>query len=88
MAGTSATIVRRAGTEQHPIVRLEGVEDRAGAEALRGDDLTVAPSEAPTLAEGEWWAHELEGCTVVDGGRRARAGQRACSSCPRARRSR
>ncbi len=23
--------------------------------------------EVPALAEGEWWAHELEGCAVVDG---------------------
>ena len=65
VAGMSASIVRRAGTEQHPIVRLEGVGDRAAAEALRGEDLTVAAQQAPTLAEGEWWAHELEGCTVV-----------------------
>ena len=26
--------------------------------------------DAPTLPEGEWWAHELEGCTVLDGERR------------------
>ena len=25
-------------------------------------------AEAPQLAEGEWWAHELEGCAVLDGG--------------------
>ncbi len=63
----TATIVRRAGTEQHPIVRLEGIEDRAAAEALRGMSLGVERPNAPTLAEGEWWAHELEGCEVVDG---------------------
>jgi 16S rRNA processing protein RimM len=68
VAGVSAAIVRRAGTEQHPIVRLEGVEDRAAAEALRGEDLTVAAQQAPALAEGEWWAHELEGCAVVADG--------------------
>jgi 16S rRNA processing protein RimM len=66
--GRPATIVRRAGTEQRPIVRLVGVEDRAAAEALRGSPLTVAAPEAPALAEGEWWAHELEGCEVVDAG--------------------
>ena len=67
VAGRRAAIVRRAGTEQRPIVRLEGVDDRAGADALRGMALTVQELEAPALAEGEWWAHELEGCTVVDG---------------------
>jgi 16S rRNA processing protein RimM len=75
--GTSVTIdgrpreiVRRAGTDQRPIVRVADVYDRDGAEALRGLALTVALQDAPELAEGEWWAHELEGCAVRDGGRR------------------
>jgi 16S rRNA processing protein RimM len=67
--GASAVIVRRAGTEQRPIVRLEGVEDRAGAEAMRGSELSVELRDAPALGAGEWWAHELEGCTVADGRR-------------------
>lgn len=67
VGGKTAAIVRRAGTEQHPIVRLAGVEDRAAAEALRGKSLSVERVKAPALAEGEWWAHELEGCEVVDG---------------------
>jgi 16S rRNA processing protein RimM len=62
-------IVRRAGTDERPIVRLEGVGDRTGAEALRGRELTVEQGDAPALGEGEWWAHELEGCEVHDGGR-------------------
>ncbi|HEV2974039.1 MAG TPA: ribosome maturation factor RimM [Solirubrobacteraceae bacterium] len=64
--GRSAEIVRRAGTEQRPILRLAGVEDRAAAEALRGKALNVAQADAPQLGEGEWWAHELEGCAVLD----------------------
>jgi 16S rRNA processing protein RimM len=67
--GATAAIVRRAGTEQRPIVRLEGVEDRAAAEQLRGAQLSVRLQDAPPLGEGEWWAHELEGCTVADGER-------------------
>ena len=70
LAGASAEIVRRAGTDRRPIVRLEGIEDRAGVEALRGTELTVALADAPVLGEGEWWAHELEGCEVCDGERR------------------
>jgi 16S rRNA processing protein RimM len=70
VAGRRAAIVRRAGTEQRPIVRLEGIEDRAAADALRGMALTVEQTQAPTLAEGEWWGHELEGCAVMDGERR------------------
>jgi 16S rRNA processing protein RimM len=68
VAGRVAAIVRLAGTERRPIVRLEGVEDRSAAEALRGMELTV-DGELPVLQDGEWWAHELEGCTVLDGGR-------------------
>jgi 16S rRNA processing protein RimM len=63
------TIVRRAGTEQRPILRLEGIEDRGAAEALRGSELMVAGAQAPILGEQEWWAYELEGCVVVDGER-------------------
>ena len=69
VADRRTAIVRRAGTEERPIVRLEGIEDRAAADALRGMALTVQELEAPSLAEGEWWAHELEGCAVVDGER-------------------
>lgn len=67
LAGRSTTIVRRAGTEQRPIVRLEGIEDRLAAEALRGSEIVVDDADAPVLGEGEWWAHELEGCAVVGG---------------------
>jgi 16S rRNA processing protein RimM len=70
VAGRPAPIVRRAGTDRRPIVRLQGVEDRPAAEALRGLPLMIPEAQAPTLQDGEWWAHELEGCEVVDGGRR------------------
>ncbi len=69
VAGSLHRIRRRAGVEQRPIVRLDGIEDRAAAEALRGQPLTVAQAQAPALGEGEWWAHELEGCAVCDGQR-------------------
>ncbi len=67
--GGAREIVRRSGTDQRPIVRLHGIDDRDGAEALRGLALTVAVDDAPRLGDGEWWAHELEGCLVVDGSR-------------------
>jgi 16S rRNA processing protein RimM len=70
VAGRTRRIVRCAGVVQRPIVRLEGIEDRSAAEALRGQMLTVPSAQVPALAEGEWWAHELEGCAVVDGERR------------------
>ncbi len=67
VAGRTHAIVRHAGLPQRPIVRLEGVGDRSAAQALRGLPLMVAPDQAPALGEGEWWAHELEGCAVLDG---------------------
>jgi 16S rRNA processing protein RimM len=69
VGGRAASVVRRAGTDEHPIVRLEGVGDRGAAEALRGLELTVELADAPELGEGEWWASELEGCLVLDGER-------------------
>jgi 16S rRNA processing protein RimM len=62
-----AEIVRRAGSDERPILRLEGHEGRAAAEALRGTDLFVHRDEAPPLGEDEWYAEDLEGCRVVDG---------------------
>ncbi len=58
-------IVRRAGTEDRPILRLRGIDDRAGIEALREADLLVERADAPALPEGEYWSEDLEGCTVL-----------------------
>ncbi len=69
VAGTPREIVRLAGTEQRPILRLRGIETREAVEALRGSDLSLEGAAAPRLQEGEWWAHELEGCEVFDGAR-------------------
>ena len=62
-------ITRRAGTDQRLILRLEGCDDRPAAQALRGEELLVARTEAPELEPDEWWAEDLEGCTVHDAGR-------------------
>jgi 16S rRNA processing protein RimM len=69
VGGEQRRIVRRAGTEQRPILRLEEVASREAAEELRGLELTVAAASAPRLDQDEWWAHELEGCEVRDGER-------------------
>jgi 16S rRNA processing protein RimM len=68
VAGRELRITRRAGTEERPIIRLEGYSDRGAAEALRGVELLVARSEAPALEPDEWWAEDLVGCTVSDAG--------------------
>ena len=62
-------IVRRVGTDERPVIRLQGCETREAAEALHGRPLLVAIEHAPALEPGEWWAHELEGLAVTDGDR-------------------
>ena len=59
-------IVRRAGTAEKPILRLEGAGSRDDAEALRGLELTV-PRDDAMLGDDEFWATDLAGCLVVDG---------------------
>lgn len=63
---TQAEIVRRAGTDESPILRLDVAGTREAVLALRGKDLTVARAEAPALGEDEWYAEDLAGCAVVD----------------------
>ena len=58
-------IVRLAGTAAKPIVRLEGVDTRESAEALRGEALRAGV----TVEEGEYLAEDLVGLAVFDGER-------------------
>jgi len=67
--GREEEIVRRAGTDARPIVRLACCTSREDAEALRGADLLVPAERAPELEEDEWWPEQLEGCVVHDGPR-------------------
>ena len=46
-----------------PVIRLEDVDSRAGAETLRGRYLEV---EADTLPEGSFYWHQIIGLTVLD----------------------
>jgi 16S rRNA processing protein RimM len=62
-------ITRRAGTPRQLILRLEGHESRAAAEALRGKDILVSRVHAPELGPDEWWEEDLVGCSVHDGDR-------------------
>lgn len=65
--GREHLIVRRAGMDARPILRLEGFADRVAAEALSGQELFVTRDRVPELEPDEWWAADLEGCTVRDG---------------------
>jgi 16S rRNA processing protein RimM len=65
VAGAVREIVRRSGTPERPILRLGGIDDRPGAETVRGEELLVERADAPELPAGEYWAEDLEGCAVV-----------------------
>ena len=65
--GVTREIVRLAGTEARPILRLAGVVRREDVDALRGAELLVRRGDAPALGEDEWYAEDLERCRVVDG---------------------
>ena len=45
---------------------LEGVADRAGAEALRGQLVWADPAHLEPLGPGEYYGYQLVGCRVVD----------------------
>jgi 16S rRNA processing protein RimM len=61
VSGRSTRVERRAGTDDRPIVRLSGVDDRNAAEALRGERILVDGGE---LSEGEFLTADLIGCEV------------------------
>jgi len=67
--GQVRLLTRRAGTDRRPIVRVEGCDTRAGAEALRGQTIAAPREAAPDLEPDEWWAEDLESCRVLDGAR-------------------
>jgi 16S rRNA processing protein RimM len=65
VAGRAHEIARRAGTDERPLIRLAGVGD---PRPLRGELLLVEDE----LAEDEWLASELVGCSVPEHGTVAR----------------
>src|SRR5688500_13804611 len=67
--GHDRSVGERRGTAQHPIVVLEGVDDRAAAESLRGAEIAVPRDALAPLPEGEFLVDDLIGCEVVDGER-------------------
>jgi 16S rRNA processing protein RimM len=62
--GATLTIEMSRRQGRRLIVKFAGVGDRTAAEGLRGAVLVVPESWLPELAEGEWWAYQLEGCEV------------------------
>ncbi len=48
------------------LLSFEGVEDRDAADRFRGAWLSIPVASARPLDQGEFWAHQLVGLTVVD----------------------
>lgn len=67
IGGVTTTVVRRAGSDSRPIVRVAICGQRSDAEALRGEELTAAAALPTEREPGEYLAEELEGARVVDG---------------------
>jgi 16S rRNA processing protein RimM len=66
LAGRPVTITGSRPHQGRLLVRLEGVTDRTAAELLRGK---VFEAEAADVSDEEtYYAHELVGMAVVDGG--------------------
>jgi 16S rRNA processing protein RimM len=63
IGGREAAIVRRAGSDARPLIRIEGVEDRGAAQALRGQTLLV-PGGREELGADEWYDDDLIGCRI------------------------
>ena len=69
VGGRAAEVVRRSGTDDKPILRLDVASSREEVEALRGSELHVSREHAPPLGEDEWYAEDLVGLPVRDGER-------------------
>ena len=59
--GAEREVVRLAGTDARPIMRLDGVVTREAVDALRGSELWVRRADAPALGADEGYAEALEG---------------------------
>lgn len=62
--GGSVEVARYEPTDRFPIVTLVGVETREDAEALRGEELHIAPDDRRDLGPDEFWPDQLEGAEV------------------------
>ena len=48
------------------ILKLAGISDRDGAEAVRGKELFITESDLPELPEGQYYIRDLIGMTVKE----------------------
>ncbi len=66
LRGRPTKVVRSRESGRRLVVKLEGVDDRNAAEALRGELLTIRPEEAPPLGDGAYYHFQIIGMGVFD----------------------
>jgi 16S rRNA processing protein RimM len=64
--GGRALVLVSLRDAKQPIARFAGIGDRAAAEALRGQLVTIPRSTLPTLADGEYYHADLIGLPCED----------------------
>jgi 16S rRNA processing protein RimM len=70
LAGEPRRIATRRGDDARPILRLDGVESREAAEALRGEVLALEAAALPEPEPDAFYVFDLVGCEVRSGGAR------------------
>ena len=64
--GTSQLVVKTARMHKSLyLVVFEGYETLEQAESLRGADLKIERTDAPSLPDGEYWIDDLINCQVI-----------------------
>lgn len=53
-------------TPKGVLIKLSGIDDRTGAEAVRGAEILMPVAALPELVEGEFYEFELKGLPVYD----------------------
>ena len=67
VAGRATRIVSRGGSDEHPLIAVEGVDDREAVRSMAGAEITVARSQIGDLDPDEYLVDDLIGLAVVDG---------------------
>jgi len=66
VGGAKRRLLAIRDTGKTAVARLEGIDDRSAAEALRGSLIEVDRSALPPLEEGEYYHADLIGLAAVD----------------------
>ncbi|MBJ7353615.1 MAG: 16S rRNA processing protein RimM [Thermoleophilaceae bacterium] len=60
------TLASRGGTDKRPLLMFNEISSKEAIAALRGENAYAARGDLTPLGEGEWFADDLIGLSVVD----------------------